>query len=101
LDAPCWPKFPGSVSLAVEWNGSVKAQPFATEAKKRGIAVDRIVFAPLVSFQEHLCRVHLADVFWIRCHATPIRRQAMPLWCGVPVLTCLGSTFCRRVAASL
>ncbi len=54
-----------------------------------------------MKFQEHLSRVHLGDLFLdtIPCNAHTTASDA--LWCGVPVLTCLGSTFAGRVAASL
>ncbi len=93
-------QIPGSVLWLLEWNGSVRRR-LLDEAKQRDIGEDRIVFAPLMKFQEHLSRVHLGDLFLdtIPCNAHTTASDA--LWCGVPVLTCLGSTFAGRVAASL
>jgi len=93
-------QIPGSVLWLLEWNGSVRRR-LLDEAKQRDIGEDRIVFAPLMKFQEHLSRVHLGDLFLdtIPCNAHTTASDA--LWCGVPVLTSLGSTFAGRVAASL
>jgi predicted O-linked N-acetylglucosamine transferase (SPINDLY family) len=72
------------------------------EAEKRGVAGERLVFAPKVPRNEdHLARVGLADLFidtlYYNAHAT----AADALWAGVPVLTQAGAAFPGRVAASL
>jgi predicted O-linked N-acetylglucosamine transferase (SPINDLY family) len=72
------------------------------EAERRGIAADRLVFAPRTPRNEdHLARLRLADLFldtlYYNAHAT----AADALWAGVPVLTCPGPTFAARVAGSL
>ena len=71
------------------------------EAATRGIASDRLVFAPRAPLPEHLARHRLADLFLdtLPCNAHTTASDA--LWAGLPVLTCLGSTFAGRVAASL
>jgi predicted O-linked N-acetylglucosamine transferase (SPINDLY family) len=71
------------------------------EAAARGIAPERIVFAPVVSYEAHFSRLALADVFvdtWpYNAHTT----AADALWAGVPVLTLPGESFASRVAASV
>jgi predicted O-linked N-acetylglucosamine transferase (SPINDLY family) len=72
------------------------------EAKSRGVAPERLVFAPRVpKSQDHLARLRLADLFLdtlpYNAHAT----ACDALWAGLPVLTCLGTTFAGRVGASL
>ncbi|HMI95158.1 MAG TPA: tetratricopeptide repeat protein, partial [Micropepsaceae bacterium] len=72
------------------------------EAEAAGIDAGRLVFAPhLASLEEHLARLSLADLFLdtLPCNAHSTASDA--LWAGLPVLTCMGSTFAGRVAASL
>ena len=71
------------------------------EAAMRGVAPERIFFAPHVPYDVHFSRLALADVFvdtWpYNAHTT----AADALWAGVPVLTLPGESFASRVAASL
>lgn len=71
------------------------------EAVARGIAADRIVFAPLVPADEHLARHQLADLFLDTLPYNAHTGASDALWAGLPVLTCLGTAFAGRVAASL
>ena len=71
------------------------------EAAQRGIAVDRMVFAPRVAPVEHLARHRLADLFldtWPICAHTT---ASDALWSGLPIVTYPGRTFASRVAGSL
>ena len=71
------------------------------EAAARGVAPERLVFAPRVPRDDHLARHHLADLFLdtlpVNAHAT----ASDALWAGLPLLTCMGNTFAGRVGASL
>jgi protein O-GlcNAc transferase len=71
------------------------------EAAARGVARERLIFAPRVSRDDHLARHCLADLFLdtlpVNAHAT----ASDALWTGLPLLTCMGNTFAGRVAASL
>jgi predicted O-linked N-acetylglucosamine transferase (SPINDLY family) len=71
------------------------------EAEQRGIASERVIFAPKIKLDEHLSRHRLADLFLdtLPCNAHTTASDA--LWAGLPVLTCMGGTFTGRVAASL
>jgi protein O-GlcNAc transferase len=71
------------------------------EAANCGIAPDRLVFAPKLKLEEHLARHRRADLFLdtLPCNAHTTASDA--LWAGLPVLTCLGTTFAGRVAGSL
>jgi predicted O-linked N-acetylglucosamine transferase (SPINDLY family) len=71
------------------------------EAEKRGVAAERLVFAPPAPLPEHLARHRHADLFLdtLPCNAHTTASDA--LWAGVPVLTQIGQTFAGRVAASL
>lgn len=91
---------PGSVLWLKETNGQLH-ENVRREARARGIADDRIVFAKAVSYAEHFERLALADVFvdtWpYNAHTT----AADALWAGVPVVTLYGNGFASRVAASV
>jgi predicted O-linked N-acetylglucosamine transferase (SPINDLY family) len=71
------------------------------EAAARGVAPERLVFAPRVPRDDHLARHRLADLFLdtlpVNAHAT----ASDALWAGLPLLTCMGNTFAGRVGASL
>ncbi|MBR0829566.1 tetratricopeptide repeat protein [Bradyrhizobium manausense] len=71
------------------------------EAVARGIAAERIVFAPHVPPEEHLARHQLADLFLDTSPYNAHTAASDALWAGLPVLTCLGTAFAGRVAASL
>jgi predicted O-linked N-acetylglucosamine transferase (SPINDLY family) len=70
-------------------------------AARRGIASERIVFAPHIALAQHLARYRHADLFLdtVPCNAHTTASDA--LWMGVPVLTVTGETFAGRVATSL
>lgn len=72
-----------------------------TAAQARGMAPERIVFAPIVPQPEHLARLRCADlaldVLPYGSHTT----GSDALWCGVPLLTLTGETFAGRVGTSL
>jgi protein O-GlcNAc transferase len=71
------------------------------EAQVRGVDPARLIFAPRVSARDHLARHGHADLFLdtlpFNAHVT----AADALWTGLPIVTCLGSAFAGRVAASL
>ena len=77
-----------------------------TGDRKGQLAVDlrhpqRLIFAPVCALPEHLARLTRADLFLdtLPCNAHTTASDA--LWAGVPVMTCLGTAFAGRVAASL
>ncbi|MBP2548055.1 putative O-linked N-acetylglucosamine transferase (SPINDLY family) [Neorhizobium galegae] len=66
-----------------------------------GIETRRIVFTKVVSYEEHLARLSLADVgldtYPYNGHTTTSEQ----LWAGLPVLTMKGQHFASRVSESL
>jgi protein O-GlcNAc transferase len=60
-----------------------------------------VIFAPFMKLDRHLSRVQLGDLFLDTLPHNAHTTASDALWCGVPVLTCLGSSFAGRVAASL
>lgn len=70
-------------------------------ATERGVAPERLVFAPRLPGPAHLARHRLADLFLdsgpVGAHTT----ASDALWASLPVLTVVGRSFAGRVAASL
>lgn len=71
------------------------------EAERRGIAPERLVFAPYAKMDEHLARHRLADLFLDTLPYNAHTTASDALWAGLPVLTLAGDAFAARVAASL
>lgn len=74
---------------------------FAAEARRHGIAPERVIFAGRVPLAEHLARQALADLF-LDTHPYNAGASASPaLRAGVPVLTRIGQSYPARMGASL
>jgi len=99
-----WIKLLKQVKNSVLWmleSNKWQSQNLRAEMARRGIAADRIVFAPAVPPAEHLARLGLADLFLDSLPYNAHTTASDALWAGLPLLTCLGSTFPGRVAASV
>jgi predicted O-linked N-acetylglucosamine transferase (SPINDLY family) len=99
-----WMRLLGQVEGSVLWllrSNEVAEMNLHREAERRGIAGNRMIFAPLLPPADHLARLRLADLFLdtLPCGAHTTASDA--LWSGLPVVTCLGTTFAGRVGASL
>jgi protein O-GlcNAc transferase len=90
----------GSVLWLLEDNAAV-ARNLSSEALRRGVAAERLVFAPRLGLDQHLARHKLADLFLDTRPYNAHTTASDALWAGLPVLTCRGTTFPGRVAASL
>ncbi|MCA6104221.1 tetratricopeptide repeat protein [Bradyrhizobium australafricanum] len=99
-----WMRILGRVEGSMLWLLEANADSAANlrkEAVARGVAAERLVFAPRMSLPDHLARHRLAGLF---LDSTPYNAHTTAsdaLWAGLPVLTILGDTFASRVAASL
>jgi protein O-GlcNAc transferase len=71
------------------------------EAKFRGIAPERLIFAADLPTHQHLARMSLADLFLDGLPYNAHTTGSDALWAGVPLITRRGTTFPGRVAASL
>jgi len=71
------------------------------EAEARGIARERLIFAPKWPYERHLLRIQHADLFLDNVPVNAHTTASDALWAGVPIVTCPGATFASRVAASL
>jgi protein O-GlcNAc transferase len=77
-------------------------QNLCREAEKRGISPNRLIFAPKMPLlSDHLARLGNADLFLDTLPYNAHTTASDALWAGVPLITCLGSGFASRVAASL
>jgi predicted O-linked N-acetylglucosamine transferase (SPINDLY family) len=71
------------------------------ETQARGVDPDRLVFAPVLPYEQHLARMPAADLFldtWPFNGGTTVSDA---LWAGVPVLTRAGEALASRMAGSL
>jgi predicted O-linked N-acetylglucosamine transferase (SPINDLY family) len=90
----------GSVLWLFEENPAAAAN-LRREAQSRGVPSDRLIFAKPMNPADHLARLRLADLVLDTLPYGAHTTASDALWMGVPVLTCLGTTFAGRVAASL
>jgi protein O-GlcNAc transferase len=92
---------PGSVLWLAAPNAAAMRN-LSRKAKDSGVAPERICFAPFAERPEdHLARLPLADLFLDTLPYNAHSTASDALWAGLPVLTCMGSTFAGRVGASL
>jgi predicted O-linked N-acetylglucosamine transferase (SPINDLY family) len=71
------------------------------EGASRGVSPERLLFAPRIAPEEHLARHSVADLFLDTLPYNAHTTASDALFAGLPLLTCIGSTFPGRVAASL
>ncbi|MBX9709402.1 MAG: tetratricopeptide repeat protein [Xanthobacteraceae bacterium] len=94
-------KVDGSVLWLSSLNGTAQAN-LRHEAEARGVSPDRLIFAQRMDKPEdHLARHRLADLFLDTIYYNAHTTASDALWAGLPLITCIGSTFAGRVAASL
>lgn len=102
LDA--WAAILARVPRSVLWlfrTDAAAADNLLREAEARGIAPDRVIFADRLPKPRHLARHRLADLFLDTFAYGAHTTASDALWAGLPVLTCRGDTFARRVGASI
>jgi predicted O-linked N-acetylglucosamine transferase (SPINDLY family) len=93
-------RLPGSVLWLLQGN-PVAMRNLRREASQRGVDAERLVFADRLPVEEHLARHQLADLFLDTLPYNAHTTSSDALWGGLPILTCVGTTFAGRVAASL
>ncbi|HVQ61278.1 MAG TPA: tetratricopeptide repeat protein [Burkholderiales bacterium] len=91
---------PGSVLWLLQ--GTPESQRnILQEAAKRGLDVQRLVFAPQMPPASHLGRLQLADLALDTFPVTSHTTASDALWAGVPLVARLGETFVSRVSSSI
>jgi protein O-GlcNAc transferase len=100
-----WMRLLASVDNSVLWLTHANAamvRNLDAEAAARGIDPRRIVYAtPVPKSEDHLGRLRIADLFLDTLPYNAHSTACEALWAGLPVLTCIGSSFPGRVAASV
>jgi predicted O-linked N-acetylglucosamine transferase (SPINDLY family) len=90
----------GSVLWLYEANGQARPN-LLREAQARGIAPERIVWAPHADLADHLGRLQLADLVLDTLPVNAHTTASDALWAGVPMVTTAGESFVARVASSV
>jgi protein O-GlcNAc transferase len=100
-----WMRLLKQVDGSVLWlmdNGPTPRRNLRREAAGRGVAPERLIFAPRVPLvADHLARHGQADLFLDTLYYNAHTTACDALWAGLPVVTCLGTTLAARVGASL
>jgi predicted O-linked N-acetylglucosamine transferase (SPINDLY family) len=99
-----WMRILSGVENSVLWlleSPPPYADNLRREAQKHGIAAERVIFAPDLPTDQHLGRLKLADLFLDSLPYNAHTTASDALWAGVPLITCKGTAFPGRVAASL
>jgi protein O-GlcNAc transferase len=91
---------PDSVLWLVGGNPPAEAN-LRREAAERGIAPERLVFAPKVSYPEYLARCAIGDLFLDTLPYSAGATASDMLWAGLPLVTRVGTGFAGRMAASV
>ncbi len=98
-----WMRILAAVPGSVLWLSPSSDATYANlrrEAEERGIAPERLIFAPRVELGTYLARLRLADLFLDTWPYNAGTTANDALFVGLPILTCAGETMVSRVAAS-
>jgi len=93
-------RVPGSVLWLLADNRWARAE-LEQQSRARGIAPERLRFAPRVAPPDYLARYTAADLFLDTYPFNGGTTANDALWMGLPVLTRSGRTFASRMAGSL
>jgi protein O-GlcNAc transferase len=99
-----WMRILRAVDGAVLWlfeDTPGVARNLRAEAEARGVAAERLIFAPRRPPAEHIARLRLAELVLDTSPYNAHTTASDALWAGTPVLTCPNQTFAGRVGASL
>jgi protein O-GlcNAc transferase len=100
-----WMRLLARVEESILWLSEVNdlaALNLRREAQRRNVDPQRLIFAARVPrLRDHLARYSLADIFLDTLPYNAHTTASEALWAGIPVITCLGTTFAGRVGASL
>lgn len=101
----CWCRLLHAMPKSVLWlqtSSQWAKANLQAAAQAAGLAPERLIFATRVdSFEAHLQRYALADLFLDTSPYNAHVTAADSLWAGLPVLTLQGKSFASRVASSI
>lgn len=98
-----WMRILAAVPTSVLWLSPSSEATYANlrrEARARGVAPGRLIFAPRVDLGAYLARLRVADLFLDTWPYNAGTTANDALLVGLPLLTCTGETLASRVAAS-
>jgi protein O-GlcNAc transferase len=99
-----WMRLVREVDGSVLWllGGSAGVeQNLRREAQARGVAAERLIFAPRLPYADYLRRYQLADLFLDTAPFNAGATASDALWAGLPLVTWSGEAFAARMAGSL
>jgi protein O-GlcNAc transferase len=100
-----WMRIVSGTAGSVLWladPGEAAAANLRSEAQRRGVAPERLHFAPRVAtMAAHLARLGAADLFLDTFHYNGHVTTSDALYAGLPVVTVVGDSYASRVSASL
>ncbi|MBF0096687.1 MAG: tetratricopeptide repeat protein [Magnetococcales bacterium] len=91
---------PGSLLWLVASNAWVQ-ENLCREAEARGVARNRLHFAPKMELADYLANYRLVDLVLDTFPYNSGTTASNALWAGCPMITCAGKTFVSRQAGSL
>ena len=93
-------RIPDSVLWLLGEDAAVR-ENLCREARSRGVAAERLIFASRAPYAEHLGRLKVADLFLDTLPFNAGATASDVLWAGLPLLTCAGEAFAARMGGSL
>ena len=99
-----WMRVLAQVEGSVLWllnDATLATANLRREAAARGIDPNRLIFVDPVSQDSHIGRIGVADLVLDTLPYNAHTTASDALWAGTPIVTCMGSAFAGRVAASL
>ncbi len=99
-----WLRLLGQAPGSVLWllaGDPLFAQNLKSEVARHGVDPQRLIFAPPLELEAHVARMTLGDLFLDSLPYNAHTTASDALWAGLPLLTCRGTAFAGRVAASL
>jgi protein O-GlcNAc transferase len=99
-----WMEIAKRVEGSVFWfreDNPLFSQNLRGEAAKRGVDPKRLIFAGYMSYERHLSRYKLADLFLDTYPYNGHTTASDALWAGLPIITMEGETYASRVGSSL
>jgi len=99
-----WMRLLSNVPDSVLWllqDNEAAAASLRREAEARGVAANRLIFAPRIAPADHFARQHLGDLFLDTSPYSAHTTGSDALFAGLPLISVYGPTFPARVAVSL